>query len=145
MADPTRNAHERADDEAVPTRGSRVLSLPARQRGVSAMHVLVAAMAMACGAATIFRIVYTTSANMLPQARHDVLVFADSGVSVTPDYLRKVIGELQKPGVGLVTCIYRGKPEPGFWPHLSAKATNYEFLPGVVIALALGLARPCFG
>jgi ceramide glucosyltransferase len=83
--------------------------------------------------------------NMLPQARHDVLVFADSDVSVAPDYLRKVIGELQKPGVGLVTCIYRGEPAPGFWPRLSAKATNYQFLPSVVIALALGLARPCFG
>ena len=83
--------------------------------------------------------------NMLPQARHDVLVFADSDVSVGPDYLRNVIGELQKPGVGLVTCVYRGQPDPGFWPRLSAKATNYQFLPGVVTGLALGLARPCFG
>jgi len=83
--------------------------------------------------------------NMLPQARHDVLVFADSDVSVGPDYLRHVIGELQKPGVGLVTCVYRGQPDPGFWPRLSAKATNYQFLPGVVTGLALGLARPCFG
>lgn len=83
--------------------------------------------------------------NMLPQARHDVLVFADSDVSVGPDYLRNVIGELQKPGVGLVTCAYRGQPDPGFWPRLSAKATNYQFLPGVVTGLALGLARPCFG
>jgi ceramide glucosyltransferase len=72
-------------------------------------------------------------------------VFADSDVSVGPDYLRNVIGELQKPGVGLVTCAYRGKPDPGFWPRLSAKATNYQFLPGVVTGLALGLARPCFG
>ncbi|MFM0740206.1 bacteriohopanetetrol glucosamine biosynthesis glycosyltransferase HpnI [Paraburkholderia xenovorans] len=83
--------------------------------------------------------------NMLPQARHDLLVFADSDVSVAPDYLRNVIGELQKPGVGLVTCVYRGQPDPGFWPRLSAKATNYQFLPGVVTGLALGLARPCFG
>jgi ceramide glucosyltransferase len=83
--------------------------------------------------------------NMLPQAQHDVLVFADSDVSVGPDYLRNVIGELQKPGVGLVTCVYRGQPDPGFWPRLSANATNYHFLPGVVTGLALGLARPCFG
>jgi ceramide glucosyltransferase len=83
--------------------------------------------------------------NMLPQARHDVLVFADSDVSVGPDYLRNVIGELQKPGVGLVTCVYRGAPDPGFWPRMSARATNYQFLPGVVTGLALGLARPCFG
>ncbi|MGF6772302.1 ceramide glucosyltransferase [Paraburkholderia sp. GAS199] len=83
--------------------------------------------------------------NMLPQARHDLLVFADSDVSVAPDYLRNVVGELQKPGVGLVTCVYRGLPNPGFWPRLSAKGTNYHFLPGVVMGLALGLARPCFG
>ncbi len=83
--------------------------------------------------------------NMLPHAKHDVLVFADSDVSVGPDYLRNVIGELQKPGVGLVTCVYRGQADPGFWPRLSVKATNYQFLPGVVMGLALGLARPCFG
>ena len=83
--------------------------------------------------------------NMLPQAEHDVLVFADSDVSVEPSYLRRVIGELQQPGVGLVTCVYRGVPDPGFWPRLSAKATNYHFLPGVVTGLALGIARPCFG
>ncbi len=83
--------------------------------------------------------------NMLPQAQHDVLVFADSDVNVGPEYLRNVSGELQKPGVGLVTCVYRGAPDPGFWPRLSAKATNYQFLPGVVTGLALGLARPCFG
>ena len=83
--------------------------------------------------------------NMLPQALHDVLVFADSDVSVEPTYLRNIIGELQKPGVGVVTCVYRGLPGPGFWPRLSAKATNYQFLPGVVMGLALGLARPCLG
>ncbi|WP_144152113.1 glycosyltransferase, partial [Paraburkholderia sp. BCC1885] len=83
--------------------------------------------------------------NMLPEAQHDVLVFADSDVSVAPSYLRNVVGELQKPGVGLVTCVYRGQPDPGFWPRLSAKATNYQFLPSVVTGLALGIARPCFG
>lgn len=83
--------------------------------------------------------------NMLPQAQHDVLVFADSDVGVGPNYLRNVVGELQKPGVGLVTCLYHGQPDPGLWPRLSAMATNYQFLPGVATGLALGLAHPCFG
>lgn len=83
--------------------------------------------------------------NMLPLARHDVLVFADSDVGVDPSYLRSVVGELQRPGVGLVTCLYRGQPDPGFWPRVSAMATNCHFLPSVVTGLALGLARPCFG
>jgi ceramide glucosyltransferase len=83
--------------------------------------------------------------NMLPQAQHDVLVFADSDVGVAPDYLRSLMGELEQPGVGLVTCLYRGQPDPGFWPRLSAIATDCQFLPNAVVGLGLGLARPCFG
>ncbi|WP_258187461.1 bacteriohopanetetrol glucosamine biosynthesis glycosyltransferase HpnI [Trinickia symbiotica] len=83
--------------------------------------------------------------NMMPHALHDLLVFADSDVSAPPDYLRHVIGELQKPNVGLVTCVYRGRPGPGLWPRLSAQWINYHFMPSVMTGLALGLARPCFG
>jgi ceramide glucosyltransferase len=83
--------------------------------------------------------------NMLPHARHDVLVLADSDVAVAPDYLRCLVGELQRPGVGLVTCAYRGEPDPGFWPRVSALAINCHFLPSVVTGVALGLAQPCFG
>jgi ceramide glucosyltransferase len=83
--------------------------------------------------------------NMMPHARHDFLVFADSDVTASADYLRHVIGELQKPDVGLATCVYRGRPGPGLWPRLSAQAINYHFLPSVMTGLALGLARPCFG
>ncbi|MFC0397491.1 bacteriohopanetetrol glucosamine biosynthesis glycosyltransferase HpnI [Paraburkholderia rhizosphaerae] len=83
--------------------------------------------------------------NMLEQAKYDVLCFADSDVTVERDYLRRVVGELQSPGVGLVTCVYRGLCAPGWWPGFAAAATNYHFLPGVVTGLALGRARPCFG
>jgi len=83
--------------------------------------------------------------NMMPKAQHDFLVFADSDVGVDPNYLASLVAELQRPGIGLVTCIYRGEPAPGFWPRLSRIATNYQFLPSVVTGLALGRARPCFG
>lgn len=83
--------------------------------------------------------------NMLEHAEHDVLCFADSDVSVGRDYLRHVVGTLQRPDVGLVTCVYRGLCAPGFWPRFSAASTNYQFLPGVVTGLAIGRARPCFG
>ena len=83
--------------------------------------------------------------NMLPAAEHDVLCFTDSDVTVEPDFLRNVVGELQQPDVGLVTCLYRGQCQPGFWPRLSAGATDYQFLPGVLAGLAIGRARPCFG
>ncbi|WP_116615017.1 bacteriohopanetetrol glucosamine biosynthesis glycosyltransferase HpnI [Paraburkholderia unamae] len=83
--------------------------------------------------------------NMLEQAEHDVLCFADSDVHVDRDYLRHVVGALQQPGVGLVTTVYRGLCAPGFWPRVAASLTNYHFLPGVVTGLAIGRARPCFG
>jgi ceramide glucosyltransferase len=83
--------------------------------------------------------------NMIEHATHDVLCFADSDVTVERDYLRHVVGALQSPGVGLVTCVYRGQCAPGWWPRFSAAATNYHFLPGVVTGLAIGRARPCFG
>lgn len=83
--------------------------------------------------------------NMLPHARHGILVFADSDVGAGPDYLNRIVAELQRPGVGLVTFLYRGEPDPGFWPRLSALATNTQFLPAAVAGLSLGLARPCFG
>lgn len=83
--------------------------------------------------------------NMLGSAQHEVLVFADSDVRVPRNYLRVVIGELQQPGVGLVTCIYVGEPEPSIWSRLSAMSTNCQFLPGAILAINFGLARPCFG
>jgi ceramide glucosyltransferase len=83
--------------------------------------------------------------NMLPQAHHDVLVFADSDVSVNPDFLHNVVGELEKPDVGLVTCIYRGNPAPGIWARLSVYAIDNHFVPGVITGFTLGLAHPCLG
>lgn len=83
--------------------------------------------------------------NMLPHAKHATLVFADSDVSAAPDYLRHAVASLEDPEVGLVSCLYRGKPDPGFWPRMSAAASNYHFAPSVVAGLEMKLARPCFG
>ncbi|XUW89934.1 bacteriohopanetetrol glucosamine biosynthesis glycosyltransferase HpnI [Burkholderia sp. M6-3] len=83
--------------------------------------------------------------NILDHAEHDVLCFADSDVRVGPSFLRDIMGALQQPGVGLVTCAYRGLCAPGFWPQISSAMTDYHFLPGVVTGLSIGRARPCFG
>src|SRR5215467_1989283 len=50
---------------------------------------------------------------MLPAARHEILLVNDSDIRVPCDYLRRVVGELACEGaratqVGLVTCLYRG-------------------------------------
>lgn len=83
--------------------------------------------------------------NMAGEVRHDVLVVSDSDIVVAPDYLQEVVANLQMPGVGLVTCIYRGKAAAGFWSRLGAAAIDYHFLPNVLAGLKLGLAAPCFG
>ncbi|RKP49717.1 bacteriohopanetetrol glucosamine biosynthesis glycosyltransferase HpnI [Pararobbsia silviterrae] len=83
--------------------------------------------------------------NMLAHAKHAVFVFADSDVHASPDTLRHVVATLEEPDVGLVSCLFRGQPDPGFWPRVSAAACNYHFVPSVVIGLVSKLARPCFG
>lgn len=83
--------------------------------------------------------------NMMRDVRHDVVVLADSDMRVPPDYLRRVAAALGSPGVGLVTCLYHGLPVAGVWSRLSALAIDTHFLPSVLVALRLGLAKPCFG
>jgi ceramide glucosyltransferase len=59
--------------------------------------------------------------NMLPAAKHEVLVIADSDLHVAPDYLRRLAAALREPGTGLVTTLYSGLPLP---PAPSAKQSG---------------------
>lgn len=83
--------------------------------------------------------------NMDTEARHDIVVAADSDMLVKPDHIRNTVALLQKPGVGAVSVLYRGESAAGFWSRLSALCINAHFLPNVLVGKALGLARPCFG
>ena len=83
--------------------------------------------------------------NLFEHATHDTIVLADSDIVVTVDYLARLIDSLEQPGVGLVTCLYRGLPTRNLWSRLSALAVDYHFTPSVLVGLRLGLANPCFG
>ena len=77
--------------------------------------------------------------NMLPFAKHDLLVFADSDLHVRPDYLASVAAALQAAGTGLVTTIYGGEPAvPGIAARLGATHISHTFLPGAMLAFSLG-------
>ena len=80
-----------------------------------------------------------------PRIRHDVVIIADSDIAVLPDYVERIVSALQQPGVGLVTCLYRGEPGAGVWAELAAMAIDHNFLPSVIVGIRSGLARPCFG
>ena len=76
--------------------------------------------------------------NMLEQARHDVLVMADSDTSVGPDYLTSVTGPLLDRKVGLVTCLYHGEPTRPVWSRLGAMYINEWYMPSVLLAWLFG-------
>ncbi len=112
--------------------------------------------------------------NMLPAAKHDVLVIADSDLHVGQDYLRRLVAALEQPGVGLVTTLYVGLPLPptpshkgrgravhagyasppplvgGGWGEgsfptiLGATQINHHFLPGALLARVMG-RQDCLG
>ena len=82
--------------------------------------------------------------NMLPHARHDMLVIADSDMHVAPDYLTRLVAQMQ-PGVGLVTTLYSGLAASNSLPgNLGAANINHAFLPGALLARALG-RQDCLG
>jgi ceramide glucosyltransferase len=86
--------------------------------------------------------------NMLPAARYDTLVLSDSDIAVGPHWLSQVTTALNRPGVGIVTCLYTGEPAQDghrLWSSLAAMGTSYTFLPNALLGTALGLAAPCFG
>ncbi|NHO32510.1 glycosyltransferase [Acetobacter sp. LMG 1636] len=83
--------------------------------------------------------------NMLPHAKHEILVVSDSDIHVGPDYLRQVVISLRKPGTGLVTTLYAGLPATNSLPRLlSACQINHNFLPGVLLSRYLG-RQDCLG
>jgi ceramide glucosyltransferase len=83
--------------------------------------------------------------NMMPRACHDTLVLSDSDIVVRRDYLRTITALLAPSDVGAVTCLYYGIGGEGLWTRLSALAINVQFLPQAVMAVSLGLAKPCCG
>jgi ceramide glucosyltransferase len=83
--------------------------------------------------------------NMAGAARHPWLVIADSDIAVGPDYLVKVCAPLADPAVGIVTCLYRGRPLGNFWTRLGALFINTWFVPSVRVASAFGDTAFGFG
>jgi ceramide glucosyltransferase len=73
-------------------------------------------------------------AQMLPTARHELLLVNDSDIRVPSDYLRKVITPLADASVGLVTCLYRGVASRTLGSRLEALGISTDFVPGVLSA-----------
>jgi ceramide glucosyltransferase len=83
--------------------------------------------------------------NMARCMKHDVVVLSDSDISVSRNWLAKVVTALEAPGVGAVTCLYAGQARGNGWSVISAMGATYEFLPNVIAGVSWGLASPCLG
>src|SRR5260370_11504367 len=71
---------------------------------------------------------------MLPQARYDHILINDSDIYVTPDYLRRVMAPFAQPGVGMVTCPYRGIAADTLGSKLESIGISTDFIAGVLAA-----------
>lgn len=76
-------------------------------------------------------------AQMVRSARYDCLLVNDSDIHVGPGYLRHVVTPLKDPGVGIVTCLYRGNAAPTLGSCLEALGISTDFVPGVLVARSL--------
>lgn len=83
--------------------------------------------------------------NMMAAAKYDVLVLADSDMRAEPHYLNSIVASLQAPGVGLVTCLYKGRPYRGLAAALGCGFINFGFLPSVLVSRLLNVDAGCFG
>ena len=83
--------------------------------------------------------------NMMPAARHPVIILSDSDIAVSPDYVAQLLATLDDPAIGAVTCIYRGRGDAGFWSRLVAAGVTYQFMLGVAFGVSNKLAAPCMG
>ena len=86
-----------ADDEAVPVVRRLQASFPDQDLNLvinSAVH------------GTNLKI--SNLINMIPAARYEFIVFANSDIDAPTDYLSRLAAAAEEPGVGGVTCIYHG-------------------------------------
>ena len=84
--------------------------------------------------------------NMLPAARHPLLVMMDSDMRAPADFLVRSLAALRQPDVGLVTALYRGRPaDRRLWSRLAAQYVNHTFLPQALLGERTRPGQGCFG
>jgi ceramide glucosyltransferase len=74
---------------------------------------------------------------MRREARHEILVAADSDVRVGRGYLAAVVAPMRDEQVGMVTCVYKGVTRHGLWAQLEAVGMSIEMTSGVLVAAML--------
>jgi ceramide glucosyltransferase len=82
--------------------------------------------------------------NMAGLAHGDVVVISDSDVRMPPGGLSSIAAALEAPEVGLIYCMYRGRPGGNLWSRLAALDVDTRYTPSVTVGEALGV-HPVLG
>lgn len=83
-------------------------------------------------------------ANAVVQAKHEILLIADSDIRVRSDYLRRVVQPLAEEKVAVVTCLYKSRPK-GKFAVFEALGISTDFHPSVLTARKLEGMNFAFG
>jgi ceramide glucosyltransferase len=76
----------------------------------------------------------------------EIFLLSDADVSVERDHLRRVASELESDErTGIVTCLYRGRPEKTLAARLAALFINTDFAPMVILSEAIEPMRHALG
>jgi len=70
---------------------------------------------------------------MVREAHHEIVIVTDSDVRVDPGFLRAIAAPFRDPGVGGVTCLYRGLTDGTFAAGLEAMGSSTDFAAGVLV------------
>lgn len=74
---------------------------------------------------------------LLEAAQHEIVIFADSDIRVSPEYLRTVTAPLADSAVGAVTCPYVDHDPKLPGAALAALGRCIDFIPSVLVARSL--------
>lgn len=79
----------------------------------------------------------STLSYLLEAMRHEVIVFVDSDICVSPDYLQTVTAPLRDREVGMVTCAFVGRDPQFVTSALASLGRCCDFIPSALVAQAL--------
>jgi len=80
---------------------------------------------------------------LLEEARHEVIIFADSDIRVHEDYIQTVTAPLSDEKVGLVTCAFIGYHPQSLGAALASAGRCFDFIPSLLIARVLDQGLRC--
>jgi ceramide glucosyltransferase len=71
---------------------------------------------------------------LLEAAENELIIFADSDIQVTPDYISTVTSPLTNPKVGIVTCGFVGRNPQNLAAALASFGRCFDFIPSALVS-----------